>query len=220
MIKQKKVLMVTPLKNGVQGNSFDLDSGVRRNDKVVAILESGGVGILATDTIYGIVGSALMPDAVKRIYRLRKRNPNKPMVILVSSVDDILSFGVTIDVATKKILSKVWPGKVSVILPIASRRSVAIERFAYLHRGTGTLAFRIPKSAQLRKLLQVTGPLIAPSANFEDEPPALTIRAAKKYFGVNVDFYVDAGKLVSKPSTLAQILKGKMIVLRAGAVKL
>ena len=96
----------------------------------------------------------------------------------------------------------------------------ALKKFEYLHRGTKTLAFRIPKAAWLRKLLQETGPLIAPSANFEGEPPALTIRAAKKYFGENVDFYADAGRLVSKPSTLIKIERGKVTVLREGAVKI
>ena len=94
-----------------------------------------------------------------------------------------------------------------------------LKKFKHLHRGTGTLAFRVPKPAWLRKLLQETGPLIAPSANFEGEPPALTIRAAKKYFGENVDFYADAGRLASKPSTLIKVEKGNVIVLREGAVK-
>ena len=91
-----------------------------------------------------------------------------------------------------------------------SRRKSELKRFEYLHRGTAALAFRVPKSAWLRKLLQKTGPLIAPSANFEGEPPALSFRAAKKYFGKSVDFYVDAGRLISKPSTLIKIEKGKV----------
>ena len=183
-------------------------------------MKSGGIGIFPTDTIYGIVGSALQPEAVERIYFWRKRDSRKPPIILVASADDVKKFGVVIDAATKKILSRVWPGKVSVILPMASTGKAALKKFEYLHRGTGTLAFRVPKSAWLRRLLQDTGPLIAPSANFEGEPPALTIRAAKKYFGKNVDFYADAGRLVSKPSTLIKIEKGNVIVLREGAVKI
>ena len=185
----------------------------------IKILKSGGIGIFPTDTIYGIVGSAFRPDAVEKIYFWRKRDFKKPPIILAASMDDIKNFGVAIDASTKKILSRVWPGKVSVILPISSRRKKALEKFKHLHRGTGTLAFRIPEPAWLRNLLEETGPLIAPSANFEGEPPALTIRAAKKYFGKNVDFYADAGRLVSKPSTLIKIEKGNVTVLREGAVK-
>jgi len=189
-------------------------------DNFINILNSGGIGILPTDTIYGIVGSALRPEAVERIYFWRKRDSKKPPIILVASADDIRKFGVMPGTATKKILAQVWPGKVSVILPIASGRKSALKKFHYLHRGTRTLAFRVPKPAWLRQLLQRTGPLIAPSANFEGEPPASTIRAAKKYFGKKVDFYADAGRLVSRPSTLIKMEKGWLIVLREGAVKI
>jgi len=186
----------------------------------IKILKAGGIGILPTDTIYGIVGSALQSETIARIYFWRKRDYKKPPITLVASVSDVKKFGVLINAATEKMLARVWPGKVSVILPISPRQKQALKKFEYLHRGTKTLAFRIPKAAWLRKLLQETGPLIAPSANFEGEPPALTIRAAKKYFGENVDFYADAGRLVSKPSTLIKIERGKVTVLREGAVKI
>jgi L-threonylcarbamoyladenylate synthase len=187
--------------------------------EIIEILKSGGAGILPTDTIYGIVGSALMPATVARIYRLRRRNPEKPMIILVASVSDTEQFGIVVDMAEKNIIARVWPGRVSVILPISPRRKSALKKFDYLHRKTGALAFRVPKPSWLRQLLQKTGPLVAPSANFEGEPPALTMRAAKKYFRDDIDFYVDAGRLVSVPSTLIKIEKGRAIVLREGADK-
>jgi len=187
---------------------------------IIKTLRSGGIGILPTDTIYGIVGSALVPKTVARIYHLRKRNLKKPMIVLVSSTEDMRQFGMAIDETTKKILAHVWPGKVSVILPISLRRKSELKRFGYLHRGTAALAFRVPKPTWLQKLLRKTGPLIAPSVNFEGEPPALSVRAAKKYFGRSVDFYVDAGRLISRPSTLIIIEKGKVTVLREGAIKI
>lgn len=193
---------------------------MKRNPDVITILSHGGVGVLPTDTIYGIVGSALVPETVARIYRLRKRNPRKPTIILIASIDDVKKFGVAIDMPTKKILSEIWPGKVSVVLPIVSSKKSMLKKFDYLHRGTKKLAFRVPKPLWLRGLLQKTGPLAAPSANCEGESPALTIRAAKKYFGENVDFYADVGKLVSKPSTLIAVERGKIIILREGAVKI
>jgi L-threonylcarbamoyladenylate synthase len=175
--------------------------------------ENSLIGILPTDTIYGIVGPALDKMSVERIYRLRKRNLKKPMIILIASVDDLARFGVATTPAIKKILKKVWPGKVSVILPCTAKK------FEYLHRGTKTLAFRLPQLAWLRNLIKETGPLVAPSANIEGKPPARTIRAARKYFGDKVDFYVDVGRLVSKPSTIVKIEKGQLVLLRKGAVK-
>jgi L-threonylcarbamoyladenylate synthase len=185
----------------------------RLYEVLAGTLKKGGVGVMPTDTIYGIVGSALNKKTVERIYRLRKRNTKKPMIVLVSSQSDLRLFGATTTPAIKKLLKKLWPGKVSVIMPCPSKK------FSYLHRGSGTIAFRLPKAAMVRGILKITGPLVAPSANFEGKPAARTIKEAKRYFKDRVDFYADAGRLVSQPSTLVTIKNGSLIVLRKGAVK-
>ncbi len=182
--------------------------------KNAEILLAGGVGVMPTDTLYGIVGTALKINTVKRIYALRRRDPKKPMIVLIAAPEEVRRFGIRLDARTKKILRKLWPGKVSVILPCRSKK------FFYLHRGTRTIAFRVPKLAWLRALLKKTGPLVAPSANWEGRPSAKTVREARKYFGSHVAFYLDAGRRAGKPSTLVQIKNGKMAVLREGAVKI
>jgi L-threonylcarbamoyladenylate synthase len=177
------------------------------------ILKSGGVGIIPTDTLYGVVGSALKKEAVERIYELRKRDLKKPMIILISSVGELKLFGVKTNSAQKKILKKLWPGKVSVIL------DCPLKKFEYLHRGGKTLAFRLPKDKKLLAILKKTGPLVAPTANLAGEKPTLTCAEAEKVFGSKVNFYVDAGKLESPPSTLVKVGgKGEMEILREGAV--
>jgi L-threonylcarbamoyladenylate synthase len=186
---------------------------------VTDTLRRGEVGVMPTDTLYGIVGSALRPKTVERIYRLRKRNPKKPMIILISHINDLAVFGIVPDPQIKKALRKIWPGKVSVVLSQNTQRHAFIKKFQYLHRGTRTLAFRLPKPTWLQALLKKTGPLVAPSANFEGAPPARTLAAAKYYFKDKIDFYVDAGRIVSKPSTLIRIENGKIEVLRGGAGK-
>ncbi|HVN26715.1 MAG TPA: L-threonylcarbamoyladenylate synthase [Candidatus Paceibacterota bacterium] len=184
------------------------------NHFIAPMLQNGAIGVLPTDTLYGIVGSALDRTAVLRIYRVRRRNPKKPMIILVGSVRDLGLFGIRPDAFMKKILKKSWPGPISVIAPLPAR-----SRFAYLHRGTKTLAFRMPKAAWLRSLLAKAGPLVAPSANLEGKPPAKTLSEAKRYFGDRVDFYVDAGRRDAPPSTLIALRDGAVTVLRQGAAK-
>jgi len=179
------------------------------------IILGGGVGVIPTDTIYGVVGSALNRKTVERIYKLRRRNSRKPFIVLIDSLADLKIFGAKLDVDTRKILKKIWPAKVSVVLGIKKK-----DEFRYLHRGTHTLAFRLPEPSWLRRLLAKTGPLVAPSANLEGKPPAKTINEAQKYFGDRVDFYLDGGRVASKPSTLIRIENGKLTVLRPGAVKI
>ena len=175
----------------------------------IDILATGGVGVMPTDTIYGVVGSALDKKAVKRIYHLRKRDLKKPMIVLIGDIRDLKLFGVRIDQEMRKVLNNVWPGKVSVVLPRPS------GKFSYLHRGTKTLAFRLPKSLWLREFLKATGPLVAPSANIAGNTPSKTINEAKKYFADKVDFYADAGRLDAKPSRIIRIEEGKVIIVRS-----
>ncbi len=186
---------------------------------IVKILQNGGIGVVPTDTIYGLVGSAFSEQAVRRIYKVRGRNPNKPCIILISSISDLKKFGVS-DSAIKthrEIFEKVWPGKVSLILPIEKS---FYRKLKYLHRGTKTLAFRLPKKKSLINLLQKTDSLIAPSANPEGKSSARSVSEAKKYFRQKVDFYVSEGTKSSKPSTLISLTKENPKILRQGGEKI
>ena len=67
--------------------------------EIAGVIKNGGIAVLPTDTIYGIVGLAENKSVVERIYKLRKRTSSKPMIILVSSVDQIINLGVKITFA-------------------------------------------------------------------------------------------------------------------------
>lgn len=182
-------------------------------EQVVNLLQKGGIGVIPTDTIYGIVGSALKPEVVEKIYELRKRNKSKPMIILISSLEDLSKFKVEVSAQQEEVLKKAWPNPVSIILPCPK------EKFAYLHRGTNTLAFRWPKDEWLVKLLSKSGPLVAPSANTEGYPPAQTIEESQNYFEEKVDFYINGGQMEAAPSTLIKLEDGGVKILRQGAFK-
>ncbi len=182
--------------------------------RTAGILRRGGTGVLATDTIYGLVACALRRRAVERVYRLRKRDPRKPCIILIASRADLKKFGIELSGKAQSFLKAVWPGRVSVIVPCASRK------FSYLHRGTKSLAFRLPNNAMLRRFLRYTGPLIAPSANPEGKDPATTIKEARQYFGNRADFYCDSGKRVSKPSTIISLTGKIPEYIRKGAQRI
>lgn len=176
--------------------------------KEIEILKAGGVGIVPTDTLYGICASAFSPKAVERIYAIKGRSEAKPFIILISSVDDLKKFGIKLSAENIAYLDTTWPAAVSVILPCP------LKKYAYLHRGVMSLAFRVPKSKKLRDFLDATGPLVAPSANPQGEEPAHTIAEAKKYFGDQVDFYMAGGRKEGKPSKIVSIVSGKPEVLR------
>lgn len=184
------------------------------NAQIVDLLKKGKIGVMPTDTIYGLVGSAFNLRTVEEIYLLRRRSVNKPFIILISSTDDLEQFDVHLTKEQEDFLKKNWPNSLSVVLPINN------DSFRYLHRGKNSLAFRMPKDGKLLELLKQTGPLVAPSANLEGGKVAETVEEAKKYFGEKIAFYVDGGKLKSKPSTVIQLYEdGTRIVLREGAYR-
>ena len=126
---------------------------VWENKNLVKVLKEGGVVVMPTDTIYGIVGKALSQPTVERIYDIKKRAPEKPCIILISDWAEVEKFGVDIS----KIKIPEYNEPTSFVLNYLN------PEFEYLHRGTHTLAFRKPNILELQNLLKETGPLIAPS---------------------------------------------------------
>ncbi len=177
--------------------------------KAEKLINENKIGVIPTDTIYGVVGSALSPRIVEEMYSIKERDRDKPMIVLLSSKEDLKTY-FELDYPNK--LENIWPRKVSVVL--------SCKKYPHIHRGGETIAFRVPDNKNLRKLLAETGPIVAPSANPQGNRPSKTIEDAVNYFGDNVDFYVDSGELVSKPSTLIRFEGEKMDVLRKGAVNL
>lgn len=177
-------------------------------------IKDGAIAVIPTDTIYGIVSTATHHNPVEKVYKLRKRTSSKRMIILVSSEKQILELGVSLNEEQLKMLSKLWPAPLSIVV------NADIKKLNYLHRGKKSLAFRMPDDEWLLKLLKITGPIVAPSANFEGEDPAFTITQAKKYFEDSVEFYIDGGTLKSKPSTVANLEDSKLTILREGAAKI
>lgn len=186
----------------------------KTNADIIKIIKNGGIGVLATDTIYGLVAPALQKESVERVYAIRRRDADKPMIILISSIDDLDIFNIRLSAQEKKKISSFWPGQVSVILPCPGRK------WEYLHRGTQSLAFRCPQKADLAKLIKKAGPLLAPSANMAGKEPAKTIEEAQGYFGNSVDFYVDEGEIIGQHSTIIKLEGGEIVVKRRGAVKI
>jgi len=180
------------------------------DEKVFGILANGGIGVLPTDTIYGVIGGALNKETVERIYKVRERTPSKPFIILISSISDLDNFGIELNKFQSDFLNKVWPGSVSVILPIKD------NKFSYLIRGGDTLAFRLPNLPELLNVLKRVGPIVAPSANIEGEPSAVNIEEAENYFKDNIDFYVDMGRRESLPSTIVKLEENTATILREG----
>jgi len=175
---------------------------------LIALLTTGGVGVLPTDTVYGLGAQATNPAAVARLYALKSRE-HKPGTLIAANVAQLAGLG--LDLAQLTLVSRYWPGPVSAII-------AAGNSLDYLHQGVGSLAVRVPADEQLQGLLQQTGPLITSSANTPGEPPATNLAEAQGYFGDHVDFYVNGGDLGGRePSTIIRLSDGRIEIVREGA---
>jgi tRNA threonylcarbamoyl adenosine modification protein (Sua5/YciO/YrdC/YwlC family) len=168
----------------------------------------GTIGVIPTDTVYGVVARAHDQAAVTRLYELKRRE-HKPGTLIAASVDQLVELG--FKRRYLQAVERFWPGPVSVVVPCME--------LAYLHQGVGSLAVRIPNNPELLRLLQSTGPLLTSSANQPGEPPANTAAEARAYFDDGVDFYEDGGGLSgAQPSTVIRVVDDAIEVLRQGAV--
>lgn len=176
--------------------------------KVINLIKNGQVGVLATDTIYGLVAYALDKNAVERLYKIKGRSPSKPFIILISDISQLSLFGITLNKYIKNRINQYWPGPVSIILDCHDKN------LDYLHRGQNSLAFRMPNKRGLINLIDNTGPLVAPSANPEGLEPAKNIQQAKNYFLNKLDFYIDEGYVNANPSKIVKISENNVKILR------
>lgn len=179
-------------------------------DIAISLLQNGAVGIMPTDTVYGLVTIASNPQSVERMYNLKQRE-QKPGTLIAASTDQLLALGVNQSDIDK--VSKWWPNPLSAVLTVTGS--------SYLHQGVGTLAMRVVANQQIRELLEQTGPLITSSANQPGEPPSTTIQEAINYFGDSVDFYVDGGEIKDVlPSTIIRPSANGIEILRQGSISL
>lgn len=171
------------------------------------LISFGAVGILPTDTVYGIVCDANKPAAVARLYKLKPR-ADKVGTTIAGSIDQLVDLG--LKRRYLKAVEQYWPGPVSVIIPCS-------EEFNYLNKGRRSLAVRIPSDENLQELLSKVGPLLTTSANEPDMPIAVNLKEAQAYFNDEVDFYVDGGDMSGRSSSaVIRMIDDEVEVIRSG----
>jgi L-threonylcarbamoyladenylate synthase len=177
-------------------------------DEAADLLLEGKIGVLPTDTVYGVVARASDKAAVTRLYNLKNRE-NKPGTLIAASVGQLTELGFPTSELERA--SKYWPGAVSVVMPLHGKD--------YLTQDIQSLAARVVDVPKLQDLLTKTGPLITSSANPPGLKTASQISEAYDYFLTQIDFYVDGGQNRSNiSSTVIKFESNQLVKLRQGSV--
>lgn len=185
--------------------------------EAIKIINQGGIGIFPTDTAYGIGCRMDNKEAVKRLFRVRRRSIDKATPVLVSSIEMAQKYLEPIPEKVKtQLINKYWPGALTIVLPCKT------EKILSLVRGEGsTLGVRMPDHNITLSLINgVNVPLLGPSANFAGEKTPFTYEDVDKELIKLVDFVIEGKTKGKKASTVIDCSISPWKILRKGAIKI
>lgn len=178
------------------------------------LLKSGAVVAVPTETVYGLAATLTQPAAIDQIFALKGRPSNNPLIIHLANFNQIAEYVTDLPQGTEQLANAFWPGPLTLVLPCHPKISSRVRA------GLPTAAFRVPNHSLTQQLLQLTGPLVMPSANISGRPSSTRRDHVENDFGV--DFPVLEGKEVGCPhgveSTILHHNGTQWQVIRLGAL--
>lgn len=179
-----------------------------------AILRTGGLVAIPTETVYGLAGNALDPAVSARIYRVKGRPSDNPLIVHISAMEELPPLVESIPEAAQKLADAFWPGPLTIIMkksPLVPQETTG---------GLDTVAVRMPSHPAARAIIRAAGvPLAAPSANLSGLPsPSAFAHVCDDLMG-RVDAIVDGGDCaVGLESTVITVVGSVPRVLRPGGI--
>lgn len=181
-------------------------------DELLEALKNGDIAIIPTDTVYGLVGDATNEETIKKVYDIKQRDKDKPLLILVSDLEMLKEYVDYINPLEKEIINKYWPGPLTMILKKSNKVSNSLTSF-------NTIGIRIPDDVNLRELIKkLNKPIFSTSANISGEETITNINMLEENIKKQVKFIVDGGTINNDPSSIIKVENNKIIFLREGLI--
>ncbi|MDA7838377.1 L-threonylcarbamoyladenylate synthase [Candidatus Pelagibacter sp.] len=167
-----------------------------------------------TETVYGLAANAYKNSAVKKIFDLKKRPKNNPLIVHYHDIDSLKKDCIINDNFTK-LYKKFSPGPITYVLQL--RKDSKISK--YVTNNKKSLAVRFPKHKIFKDLLkQLDYPLAAPSANITTKVSAVKAKDVKEEFGNKIKYTLDGGACaIGIESTIVNLI-GRPSILRLGGL--
>lgn len=181
----------------------------------VEILKRGGIVAIPTESSYGLAVDARNKTALQRLYQLKQRPQNKPLLVLVSSPAHILAerLATAIPAPYESLISQFWPGPLTLVFKAGNSVNDIITG------GTKTIGVRMSPHRSARALVEAFGSAVtATSANISGLAPCVSAEAVVEMFGEGVDCVLDGGRADGLPSTLVILDEGRVKILREGQI--
>ena len=181
--------------------------------KAAEILRAGGLVAFPTETVYGLGADAANPDAVKRLYAVKRRPAEHPVIVHLYSLERALAWARDVPREAELLAQRFWPGPLTLIL---KRSSLAGD---FVTGGQDTVGLRVPSHPVAQELLQGLGGVAAPSANRFGRVSPTTSAHVREDLGKDVDLVLEGGQSeVGIESTIVDLSSGKAVLLRPGHV--
>jgi L-threonylcarbamoyladenylate synthase len=168
--------------------------------KAAKILRSGGVIAFPTETVFGIGACLDKPQAIKRIFKIKKRPRNKPLQILISSLRQASKMG-EFDLIKLRFAKRNWPGPLTLVV----KKTGVVPKLAT--GGSNKVGLRMPAHRTALELIRKCGPIVATSANISGEEPFLNAGQVKKSLK-GLDYIISGRVKLGKASNVIDATKG------------
>ena len=183
--------------------------------KAKKILNKSECVAIPTETVYGLAGNAYSDRACKKIFKLKKRPKNNPLIVHYYSYKSLIKDCI-LDSNFFKLYNKFCPGPITFVLDL--KKNSKVSRIATNNKKT--LAVRFPKHPITRNLLKkLNFPLAAPSANLSSKISSVSSADVKEDFGKKIKYVLEGGKSVIGVESTIIDLRNKPKILRLGGLE-
>ena len=183
-------------------------------ERAVAVLQRGGIVAFPTETVYGLGADATNPDALARLYAVKGRPAEHPVIVHLGRAAAIDEWANGVPTAARRLAEALWPGPLTLVLAASTR----VSRIAT--GGLDTVGLRVPAHAVALDLLDAFGGgIAAPSANRFGRVSPTSAHAVRRDLDGEVDVVLDGGPCaVGVESTIVAVTDADVCILRPGAV--
>jgi len=180
--------------------------------KAIDALKNGQVIVYPTDTLYGLGADIFNDDAIKKIFKIKKREKNNPLSVAVANIKELEKIAF-VDEKSRSLVKAFLPGKLTIVL---KKKNIVSN---LVTGGQNKVAIRIPNNKIALDLLTNFGPITATSANIHGKKPSVNINDINiQLNSSDIAVYLDNGILDGKPSTIIDMTEKSIKIIRIGSI--
>ena len=155
--------------------------------QAAALLKSGQLVAFPTETVYGLGADAYNPEAVKKVFEVKGRPPQSPLLVHVSNLEQVYGLTAEISPLARLLMDRFWPGPLAFILPASARVPAVVLG------GKKSVGLRMPSHPVALALIEQAGPIAAPSANLSGRPSPVSAEHVMDDLDGRIAAILDAG---------------------------